>query len=99
MLYHVTREHNVEDKKLFYRFASHKELQTALDSYNALNKLSSSGPELVRYVALLERVRQFAGLDITEILSTVPRPKNPAKSAGISGPPTLAKQYETLGLW
>mmetsp|Transcript_16737 Transcript_16737/g.27773 ORF Transcript_16737/g.27773 Transcript_16737/m.27773 type:complete len:666 (+) Transcript_16737:135-2132(+) len=70
IVYHVTREHEVEDKKLFYRFASPKELQTSMDSYNKLTSSVASGAELVRYVALVQRFKQFAGLDITEILNS-----------------------------
>lgn len=69
-LCHVTHEHAVEDKKLFYRFMSSKELQTALDSYDLLDRFPSNGPELVRYVALMTRFQQFTGLDITEILDS-----------------------------
>jgi uncharacterized protein (DUF924 family) len=69
LLRHVTHDHELEDKKLFYRFASAKEMQTHLDAYNALAN-TTSGPELVRYFALLERFKQFAGLDIAEILDS-----------------------------
>lgn len=70
MIYHVTREHKVEDKKLFYRFASPKELQISMNSYNQLTTSMANGPELVRYVALFQRFKQFAGLDIIEILNS-----------------------------
>ena len=65
ILHHVTRDHEIEDKKLFYRFATPKELQTLSEAMVLFN-----GPDLVRNTALVERLHQFAGLDIAEILNS-----------------------------
>jgi hypothetical protein len=64
LLRHVTHDHEYEDKKLFYRFASAKELQAYLDAYNALTN-TTLGPELVRYVALMERSKLPSSLRVS----------------------------------
>jgi uncharacterized protein (DUF924 family) len=68
-IHHVTREHEFEDKKLFYRITSSKDLQKALDAYSLLPQMPT-GQDLVRQSALIHRLKQFAGLNVTEILNS-----------------------------
>lgn len=70
LVYHVTREHGFEDKKLFYRFTKPKEIQTDIESSFEAGAAPASGPELTRHTALTQRFKQFAGLYITEILDS-----------------------------
>jgi uncharacterized protein (DUF924 family) len=68
-IHHVTREHDFADKKLFYRVTSSKDLQKALDAYSLLPQMPT-GQDLVRQSALIHRLKQFAGLNVTEILNS-----------------------------
>lgn len=69
LIHHVTRDHRVEDKYLFYRFTSPRELQTALDAHKRIahptNNIAS-----IKYTAIIERLKQSAGLTVTEILNS-----------------------------
>jgi uncharacterized protein (DUF924 family) len=69
LIHHVTRQHEFEDKKLFYRVTSSKDLQKALDAYSLLPQMPT-GKDLVRQSALIHRLKQFAGLNVTEILNS-----------------------------
>lgn len=64
LVHHVTREHDFEDKKLFYRFTTPKELQQEIDSTCPV----TPGPNLVRCTALTQRLKQFYRLDPDETI-------------------------------
>lgn len=70
LVHHVVREHEIEDKKLFYRFTSPKELNASLETAKSLSQQHPRGDELVRYCCLMERLKQFTCLDVKDILNS-----------------------------
>jgi uncharacterized protein (DUF924 family) len=68
LIHHVTREHSFEDKNLFYRFTPVADIKKSIDIIAAL-PTTPAGHDLVRYTALVQRYKQFAGLNVTSILN------------------------------
>lgn len=68
LIFHVTRGHDFEDATLFYRFTPVADIKKSLDAFSNLRS-SLQGPGNVRYTALVNRYKQFAGLDVTSILN------------------------------
>lgn len=69
LIHHVSREHLFEDKNLFYRFTSVGDIKKSIDTISSL-PTTPTGHDLVRYSALVQRYKQFAGLNVTTILNT-----------------------------
>jgi uncharacterized protein (DUF924 family) len=69
LIHHVTHDHLVEDKVLFYRVTSIGDIKTALDNTCALPEEPKTGFERLRHSALLRRYNQFASLNIPDILN------------------------------
>jgi len=68
LIRHVTKDHLFEDKHLFYEFTPVTDVKRAIDTMAAL-PTAPVGNALVKYSALIQRYKQFAGLDVTEILN------------------------------
>jgi len=68
LIHHVTRDHLFEDKNLFYRFTSVGDIKKSIDTIAVL-PTTPTGHDLVRYAALVQRYKQFAGLNVTSIMN------------------------------
>jgi uncharacterized protein (DUF924 family) len=74
LLHHVTRDHEFEDRFLFYRVTPAADVKQQLDSLQALPAASAAQTtgSKVRHTALVQRYKQFGavGFNITEILNS-----------------------------
>lgn len=70
LIYHVTREHGIADKFLFYKFATTKEIHSMLQAAEDLSSSTENRKESIRIATLEERYRQFTGLNIEAILNS-----------------------------
>jgi len=73
LLHHVTRDHDFQDKHLFYRVTAASDIQVALDQLAAAGDASEEWTvqDRVQHIALVQRYKHAgaAGLNVREILN------------------------------